>query len=124
MLIDKAGTGRSISRYKAADIKAFTEAIEHGFIKDTDGDIQYALTINIDGNYHGAQFCWPGEKVYSQDRLSQGIVEFYGALATDGIIGHLNLDLKPAALVTGNPFNDLVQVGLELTDPNKVVGEA
>lgn len=117
LLIDKPGSGRSISRQQAVDITKFTEACEYGFIRDPDGDIQYGITVVIDGDFHGCVFTVPGEKAYNQNRIHAGIVQLYGDLAQDGVIGVESLKPKPTVTLTGNPFNDLLQVGLELTAP-------
>lgn len=109
--------GRNITRYQAADIARFTEAVEHGFIHDPDGDIQYAVTVMIDGNYYGAQFTVAGESKWSENRLAEGIMRLYAELVADGVIGHAPLRKVEAVTLTGRPLDDLVQVGLELTAP-------
>lgn len=117
LLIDNPGTGRSISRYQAVDISKFTEACEYGFIRDTDGDIQYGITVMIDGQLHGCAFVVPGEKAYNQNRIHAGIVQLYGELAKDGLIGPESVVKRDTVTLTGNPFNDLLQVGLAVTAP-------
>lgn len=100
-----------LTREQAANIARFAEACEYGFAYDPQGDIQYAVTVTIDSQRHGAAFVVPGEKVYSQDRVAEGITQLYQGLVEDGFIGHNPLTKRQGVTLTGDPLGDVIQLG-------------
>lgn len=103
-----------INRYQAADVTQFAQACEYGFVVDHQGDIQYAVTIQIDGDRYGCVFVVPGEGDYSEDRVAEGIGMLWQSLIADGVIGHGERRDAKTVTLTGNPMGDLIQVGAEL----------
>lgn len=99
-----------LTRYQAADPATFAEECEIAFCIDHQGDINYAISLVIDDQRHGAAFVVPGESKYSEDRVAEGIAELFRGLTQDGFIGHRHLNQRQTVTLTGNPFGDLTQV--------------
>ena len=106
-----------LSRYQAADPAVFAAHVESVAARDKDGDVQYACSVMIDGERHGAVWTIPGETTYSEARMAEGIVKLYEGLAQDGFIGHENLVRKPTVTLTGRPDQDLIQVAAAIANP-------
>ncbi|MES2941877.1 MAG: hypothetical protein V4772_03290 [Pseudomonadota bacterium] len=123
LLIDKPGTGRSVSRYAAADIRTFTDGVEYGFAM-AEGEIHYAATVVVDGSLYGAVFCWPGESEYSHERVSEGILQLYADLATEGVIGPESFVQPGTVTLTGNPLGDVIQVADAMLRPDEGMVDA
>lgn len=99
-----------LTRFQAADPVKFAEECEIAFLVDHQGDVQYAISLVIDDQRHGAAFVVPGEGKYSEDRVAQGIAQLFTGLVDDGFIGHKALVHRSAVTLTGNPIGDLTQV--------------
>lgn len=124
LLIDKPGTGRSISRDQAGDVQTFAQACEHGFSHEPSGQIIYAISVVVDGNLHGAVFKNPGETAYHESSVAEGIMMLYAGLGQDGIIGPRNLIQRSSSTLTGNPLADITQVADALMRPDEAATQA
>lgn len=107
-----------LTREAAVDLTAFTNECEIAYAFDHTGEIVYAVSaaIGIPGNFerHGASFGIPGQKTYDEQTVAQGILNLWTELARTGHIGRNTKAQEQGVTLTGEPLQDLIQLGSEL----------
>lgn len=105
-----------ISREKAAHLESFAKECEIAYAFDHTGEISYAVRASVQEpcgkvEIHGAAFAVPGEKVYNEKTIAQGIVNLWSQLGEAGKIGPQRQTDGQAVTLTGEPLQDLIQLG-------------
>lgn len=105
-----------ISREKAANLESFAKECEIAYVFDHMGEINYGIRISVKEpcgkvEIHGAAFAVPGERIYNQGAIAQGIVNLWSQLGAAGKIGPKPQTDGEAVTLTGEPLQDLIQLG-------------
>lgn len=105
-----------ISREKAANLTSFAQECEIAYAFDHTGEIHYGVRASVQDpcgkvEIHGAAFAVPGEKVYNEGTIAQGIVNLWSQLGAAGKIGPKPQTDGQAVTLTGEPLQDLIRLG-------------